>query len=104
MDKIRLGSDNDLNFKNFTNKRTGAILTAATVTAELFDNAVAAGPRLGALITLAEDGATGDYYGKVANDHVGLVDGMEVRVEITGNGGSGLLQKEPFLAHVESVK
>jgi hypothetical protein len=104
MHKIKLGSDNLLKWSAFTNKATGTKITSGTVTAKLYDDKEVGGPtQLGATVTLSH-GTLGNWSGTIADDHAGLVDGMMVRVEVTADGGSGLLRLKKELATVEQVE
>jgi len=104
--KIKLGSDNRLRWRHFTNKETGAKIASGTVTAKLYDDKEVGGPtQLGATITITnEDATNGHWAGVIKDDHADLVEGMIVRIVVTADGGTDLLRVKPELAIVELVE
>ncbi len=85
---IELGDDLKLQ-----NTADGTARADATVTAKLFDDDEVGGPtQLTPTITLdAVGGSDGLYRGTMNDDHSGITLGMNLRIEVTADRGSGQL-------------
>lgn len=98
---IYLDCDTLLKFSDFANMLTGAAIVDKTLSAYLYD--IDDDSQLGAEVTLT-DNSDGDYVGTIADTHVGLKLGQRVRIELTANGGSGLMCKKSKIATVVEAK
>ena len=101
---IYLGADTLLYFDEFHNTRTGAVIESGTVAALLYDINEDPPTQVGDPITLQAVGdGTGDWYGTIADTHAGLKLGMRVRVQLSADGGNGLMcLKKPVMTVVDA--